>query len=323
MTNMNAIGGYFELELLKGEHYHKDAIRLNSGRNCFEYILLARCYKKVYMPYYTCQIMFDMANQLGIEIERYHINEQLEPVEIPELIDGEAFLYTNYYGLKQRCVERLAEKFGQQLIVDNAQAFYAVPLKGIDTFYSPRKFFGVPDGGYLYTDAKLGEELPQAKSIERFSHLLQRIEDGAEAGYNAFVTNGKTLQGCPIERMSRVTEALLGAIDYSRIRAQRIENYKTLDKYLKETNKLNVEIEEDAVPMVYPYLTKDETLRSRLISQKIFVAAYWPNVEENNSIESTLRNQMYPIPIDQRYGEDEMKYIANTIGRYTGGVFAK
>ena len=36
---MEAIGGYFELELHKGEHYHKDAIRLNSGSNCFEYIL--------------------------------------------------------------------------------------------------------------------------------------------------------------------------------------------------------------------------------------------------------------------------------------------
>lgn len=43
---MDAIGGYFELELRKGEHYHKDALRLNTARNCFEYILLARKYKK-------------------------------------------------------------------------------------------------------------------------------------------------------------------------------------------------------------------------------------------------------------------------------------
>lgn len=33
-----AIGGYFELELRKGEHYHKDALRLNTARNCFEYV---------------------------------------------------------------------------------------------------------------------------------------------------------------------------------------------------------------------------------------------------------------------------------------------
>ena len=38
-TMMEAIGGYFELELQQGEEYHKDALRLNTARNCFEYIL--------------------------------------------------------------------------------------------------------------------------------------------------------------------------------------------------------------------------------------------------------------------------------------------
>lgn len=42
-----AIGGYFELELRKGEHYHKNALRLNTARNCFEYVLLVRKYTKV------------------------------------------------------------------------------------------------------------------------------------------------------------------------------------------------------------------------------------------------------------------------------------
>ena len=32
-----SIGGYFELELPQGEEYHKNAIRLNTGRNAFEY----------------------------------------------------------------------------------------------------------------------------------------------------------------------------------------------------------------------------------------------------------------------------------------------
>ena len=52
-----AIGGYFELELSKGEHYHKGALRLNTARNCLEYIMLARKYAKIYIPYYTCEVM--------------------------------------------------------------------------------------------------------------------------------------------------------------------------------------------------------------------------------------------------------------------------
>lgn len=46
-----AIGRYFNLELCEGEHYHKNALRLNSARNCFDYVLRARAYRKVFIPY--------------------------------------------------------------------------------------------------------------------------------------------------------------------------------------------------------------------------------------------------------------------------------
>lgn len=298
---MDAIGGYFELELRKGVHYHKDAIRLNSGRNCFEYILRARGYKKVYLPYYTCEVMFDTIQDMGVQKAYYTINEQLDPIELPVLQKGEAFLYTNYYGLKQGCVKKLAARYGHQLIVDNAQAFYAEQLEGIDTFYSPRKFFGVPDGGYLYTDARLEIDFPQAESMERMTSLLKRIEQGAEAGYQDFQAARVSLNHRPIERMSKITEAILGSIDYDAVAQRRRQNYLTLHQYLKESNLIQISLDEDAVPMVYPYMTEDGELRKRLIDNKVFVATYWPNVDESNERERMLKNNMIPLPIDQRY----------------------
>ena len=97
---MDAIGGYFELELRKGEHYHKNALRLNTARNCFEYILLARKYKKVYIPYYTCEVMLQPLHKYHIGYEFYSIDMNLEPQDLISLNDNEAFLYTNYFGLK-------------------------------------------------------------------------------------------------------------------------------------------------------------------------------------------------------------------------------
>lgn len=47
------IGGYFELELPHFPEIHSEAIALNSGRFCLEYILRCRNYKKVYVPYFT------------------------------------------------------------------------------------------------------------------------------------------------------------------------------------------------------------------------------------------------------------------------------
>ena len=36
---MKEIGGYFELELVQNKEYHFDAIKLNSARNAFKYII--------------------------------------------------------------------------------------------------------------------------------------------------------------------------------------------------------------------------------------------------------------------------------------------
>ena len=50
---MKPIGGYFSLEINEGQELHAHALRLNAGRYALEYILKARKYRKVYIPYYT------------------------------------------------------------------------------------------------------------------------------------------------------------------------------------------------------------------------------------------------------------------------------
>lgn len=310
------IGGYFELELRKGEHYHKGALRLNTARNCFEYILRARGYKKVYIPYYTCEVMLEPLQKCHVAYEFYHINECLEPVQSCHLSPDEAFLYTNYYGLKQRCVERLASQYGSQLIVDNAQAFYAKPIEGIDTFYSPRKFFGVPDGAYLYTTKWLDEDLAQDRSWQRMSHLLLRADMGAEAGYADFRNNNAVLRNNPLLRMSRLTENILCGIDYETVKRQRRTNYKTMDDALGMRNRLQFRLYAGDVPMVYPFYSEDTALRRHLIANKIFVATYWQNVRETTTpqdVEYLLADNLIPLPIDQRYTGDDMNRIIQLI----------
>lgn len=312
----DAIGGYFELELRKGEHYHKDAIRLNTARNCLEYILRARHYKKVYIPYYTCEVILEPIQKLGISYEFYHINYDLEPENMPALKTDDAFLYTNYFGLKQSCVERLSSIYGNQLIVDNAQAFYAKRIDGIDTFYSPRKFFGVPDGGYLYTDCKLDNEFVQDKSYDRTHHLMVRMENGAEAGYNMFREADVSLCNSPIKYMSEISDRLLRNIDYLHTKDIRRNNFRFLHDKLSEKNKLKFNFENDAVPLVYPYLQENINLKKFLISKRIFVATYWPNVLEwcsERTVEYKIAQKLVTLPVDQRYREKDMETLTQNI----------
>ena len=313
---MKPIGGYFELELPQHSEYHSAAIALNTGRNCLEYILRVRGYKRVYLPYYSCEVLLEPFKKLGVDYTFYHINERLELDEDIQLNDGEALLCINYFGLKREHVKTLAAKYGRQLIVDNTQAFYAEPLAGVDTFYSCRKFFGVADGAYLYCDKPLNMELEQDQSWQRMDYLLKRIDVSPEAAYADFKARSAELHGNPIRTMSRLTSRIMASIDYQQVAQCRRKNYRLLDGALKGKNGISLPLNDDIIPMVYPFLTDDEGLRQRLIDHKIFVAQYWPNVLswcDENCTDHQLTKQLIPLPIDQRYGEDDMKRIIELI----------
>lgn len=314
---MKSIGGYFELELSNKEHYHKNALRLNSARNCLECILMERHYSTVYIPYFTCEVVLEPIVKLGIEYRYYQVNYKLEPTSLPKLHIGEAFLYTNYFGLKQDYVSQLAAIYGNSLIVDNSQAFYAKPIEHIDTFYSARKFFGVPDGAYLYADGVLVDQYEYSQSANRMSHLLIRLEKGAEAGYEEFKKNDASLSNLPISKMSLLTSHILESVDYEAIAAKRRNNYLQLDGTLGMINNVHFPIKsEEDVPMIYPFIdSRQKISRKKLIDNNIFIAKYWPNVIDykNFETESFLANSLFPIPIDQRYGQNDMSRIISTI----------
>ena len=70
--------------------------------------------------------------------------------------------------------------------------------------------------------------------------------------------------------------------------------------------------------MVYPFLSDDINLRKKLIDNKVYVASYWPNVKNMSnleSVESQFAVNLIPIPIDQRYGNDDLNKILEIIGR--------
>lgn len=317
----SSIGGYFELELPYFDEYHNNAIRLNTGRNAFEYILRAKGYKKVYLPYYTCDVMLEAITKLNLEYEFYAIDSNFSPTfDFNTIKDCDVFVYNNYFGICHKQTNEVASNC-KNLIIDNSQAFYSKPIKDVDTFYSPRKFFGLPDGAYLYTDTLLNCEKKQDVSQDRCTHLLGRIDTGAENNYMSFVNNDFTLNRQPIMKMSNLTRRLLQSINYENIANCRIGNFNFLHDLLKDANELKLTTcTESEIPLVYPLLISNgNSLRMELIKKKIFVARYWPNVLEwcqKENFEYRMSFDMISIPIDQRYNKDDMKYIVDNIFKY-------
>ena len=312
---MKPIGGYFELELNKGNEYHSDSLHLNTGRNCLEYILRAKGYKTIYIPHYMCEVLLEPIKKLKINYKFYHIDSNLDPLFNKHLKKHEALLYINYFGIKQRAIFLLNEKV-ENLIVDNAHAFFDKPPGNADAFYSVRKFFGVSDGAYLYTNKFLEQSFKQDISFNRIQHLVKRIDLGAEAGYCDFKINDVSLINQPIMQMSRLTEALLCNIDYAKAQASRKNNFLFLHEKLQALNKLKIDTAILKAPMVYPLLSNILGLREELLEQKVFVATYWPNVLKDmdaDEVEYQIAKNIIPLPIDQRYGKTELERIIKLI----------
>ena len=322
---MKSIGGYFSLEVNDGVELHPGALRLNAGRYALEYVLKARHYCKIFLPLYICDSVLQPIMRLGIEYEFYHINEHLEPAIELNPKDNEVVLYVNYFGLKNRFASTFCYAY-PNTILDHTQAFYSeqgnkYADKNIqcDTFYSCRKYFGVPDGAYLYTDKLLNEGLLQDTSFERMTFLTKRIDYSPQEGYAEFQANDKSLGTVGMRRMSRLTERLMRGIDYSSKANRRISNFLILDKVLRDANRFKWNMDYGTVPLVYPYYIENGVqLRQKLIDNQVFCARYWPNVLEwckKEDIEYQLAENIVCLPIDQRYGEDEMNHILDIIIR--------
>ena len=323
MNTFMPIGGYFSLELNNGIEHHKNAIHLNAGRYALEYVLKARQYHKVYIPYYICESVLQPIKRLGIDYEFYHINKNLEPTVRLHPTDNEAVLYVNYFGLKNDFTDNICYAY-KNTILDCTQAFYCEPGnkyeskdRQCDTFYSCRKYFGVADGAYLYTDCLLNEEISQDESFERMTFLMKRIDRSPQESYADFQANDKALSGVGLRHMSKLTQSIMQGIDHPSKKNRRQENFSILDKVLRETNRFKWALGQGTIPMVYPYWVKNGArLRQNLIDHQIFCARYWPNVLnwcKPEDLEYQLAENLVCLPIDQRYGKIEMEDILKQI----------
>lgn len=316
---MKEYGGYIELETFQGEILHEGAIALNCGRGALEYLCGAKKIQKLYLPHFLCSSVPNLCKKIGVEFEYYPINEDFMPIFQQKLDEDEWLYVVNFYGqLDNDYLHSLKETYNR-IIVDNAQSYFQPPVEGVDTLYTCRKYFGVADGAFLYTDTLLGREIPRDESFERMHFLLGRYERSANEFYSEYVANNKLFATEPVKKMSRLTENLLRGINYKKVAQQRQENFDYLNAALENINELKLKSVYGA--FMYPLLIKDGVAnRKTLQKEKIYIPTLWPNVMEEcetNSLEYRYAADILPIPIDQRYDKEDMKYLVEVIKHVT------
>lgn len=308
---MKEIGGYIEFDTFTGKMLHDDGIKLNCGRNALEYLIISKGIKKLLFPKFMCDSCDEILKRNNVYVRYYSIGIDFKPLSVDR--DEDEFLYiVNYYG--QLSNDYLLS-LGDNVIVDNAQAYFNEPIDGTDTIYTCRKFFGVSDGAILYTDKLIDTPLEQSESFQRMLHLLGRYERTASDYYGVFTDNEKQFFYDKLMAMSKLTNNLLHGIEYEFVSNRRRENFQYLDKQFRSINKLDLTVPNGA--FMYPlYINNGAIIRKKLQAEKIFIPTLWPSVFEiceESELEYDMAKNILPIPIDQRYGIDDMNYLIGEI----------
>ena len=328
--NCMEIGGYRELDLRTGFEYYtgNKVARLNSGRaGIFHAVKCCGC-RRVLLPYYECSTVMDFLQMHEMEIIRYHIDKEFRPILTPShFTEDTAIVIVNYFGMMARDILKdYAARFST-VIIDNTQAFYSRPIQKAYCVYSPRKFFGVADGCYVIGNNALKgiEEYPLDHSEDTASFLLRRIESGGNNNYQYYLENEKRIDESGPRRMSRLTHKLLDNIDYAYCAQKRRENFSIAHSLFKDMNlfpkSLVENVEDDFVPMVYPLVVEDASLRGWLKENGIFVGQWWKyllHTMDPAGVEYYYAQNMYPIQIDQRYSEEHLLFTKKVVDRCIG-----
>ena len=301
MSVYKEYGGFLQMEFGRGRMYHANGIYLNSARHALKYIIRAYDIKRIAVSYFTCPVIWRAIEEESCEIVFYDINKNMQP-ELEHIGEKDFIICNNYFGINSKKIQQLAMSY-PNMILDNAQAFFS-PAYGMAAFYSPRKFFGIPDGGIAISDRRCDEEFDVDVSFDRCTHLLKRHDLGANAAYSDFCDADDCLNTPEIKYMSSLTTNMLAGVDNQYIKKRRRDNFDVLHDNLAGINSLRIEITKEDIPMAYPLLIENANIKQQLIAKKIYIPTYWPQLEERCPVDSHalyMKKNLIPLPLDQRY----------------------
>ncbi len=317
---MTAIGGFLPLEASAApvrQPYHADGVALASGRGCFHAVLRDVRPRRVVLPFYVCDAVVQPLLASGTPFEFYAVDECFCPGVDLEPSGGELALVVNYFGVQSAVVASLSERLGDRVVIDDTQAFFRRGTHGIWSFNSARKFFGVPDGAFLYGPVAGVGDLPPSDSGD-CSHLISRRAGEDADAWEQFKRHEARV-GVEPRRMSEVTDRILRAVDMEYAKLARQRNFARLHEALGALNTIALCLDVVAVeaPMCYPFLPAADVDRGKLADAGLFVPMLWPEIESRPPSgfewERLVARRLLPLPIDHRYGAADMDTIVRRL----------
>ncbi len=307
--------------------------------------------KECLIPAYMCDTVFFPFEQEGWKLHFYHIGKNLEAAQeelckqIEHIRPGLLFIHP-YYGMDtwkpMRSLLKQWRSQGLHIMEDVTQSYYLEEAGGEADYVigSLRKWYPVPDGGFVASDIPLsfgtlqgGGEFTGSRLellTEKWKYLYGGVaEDEKQALKKTYLKKNAEMEEwldrhSDINSISQISGEMLSREDEERCKLVRNENYKQLHQAfldMKSVRPVFESMEERAVPLYFPVYAKErKEFQEFLQKRDVYAPVLWPVGKENkehlSGEERYIFEHLLALPMDQRYGNDAMEQIRNAIFDY-------
>lgn len=303
--------------------------------------------KRVLLPAYTCQTVIDPFVQQGWNCYFYNIQKDLRIdiehlLSLTEEVHPAMVVVHPFYGMELDKDELEAlywiKKTGIILIEDITQCIYTEKRQDVFDYItgSYRKWYKVPDGGFLEAKSTEGLEVPFTENTS----FVSKQRDAMYLRGEYFLNCNEDIKAISIRLNKDAVSGIAGRIslhkmsEYSRriknneshelFYKQRLDNYQYLFQNLHQSESVTFVCEKLAkvttAPLYFPLYVKNRTsLQKSLAEAHIYAPVLWPVSTDEVLINDNIReiySTILMIPIDQRYNEQDMDKIIEIINKY-------
>lgn len=331
------------------DEYHN--ILFKSGRNAIK--ALARNLKEgqacVLLPIYTCETVILPFLEEEWNVDYYQVNADLS-VNIQSLLKKceklkpRAIFFHSYFGFNTlgEDINIIEQLHSQDIIIieDITQSIFSEHYIKCADYYvaSLRKFIAIPDGGLVCSKKELN-----FPAIAEADHLLVETALNAFNLKQIYMTknhdealkqqfrkkyqeiNCLIAQNEVVQAISEESKKIFFSVNINKLKQKRVQNYNQLFRTINNISNLSPVIKQaigKSVPLYLPVYVKNDrkVLQEYLARNNIYCPIIWPKPPQieikNDDIVDYMYKHMLCFPIDQRYGNEEMKKISDVLITY-------
>lgn len=297
----------------------------DSGRSSLRLLLRSGFDKKRFLlPDYLCKVIPEVFDEFRVDYSYYRVHEDLSFDVGDELQHFDVLYVINYFG--QQADLSVLQESNQWIVEDNVflpMVENHYNLKNWIGFNSFRKISSLADGSIIRSTCKLEErQIKQTEACfsalkyaaKRIKYEYLHVSGHSEEEYLKLFAAAEELIDEQREIFAISNASLFNLFEFylniDREYRTRVHNIKILDEYLSpwRVNK------KAPHPSLYVLSVKNrDNLRQYLFKHKIFLPVHWPRIA---GITNLLYDKIISIPVDSRYGEDDMHHVAKLIRRF-------